>query len=242
VERELGRVRNELIRKTRLAAVGQVSASIAHDLRNPLASVRNAAFILSRRIGEDGPRMRENVGIIEQEVARADRIISNLLSLARAEPIHAECVDLGATVREVFAKTGKTEAVQCEFTADTEPFEVYADRYQLAQVISNILSNAIEAMEGKGTFQVEGRHRTEYDTIILSDTGPGIAPDVCPNIFEPLVTTKAKGIGLGLTICRQIVEAHRGKIELRQRIGKGVAFHITLPRKGHMMGELQEAS
>ncbi len=228
------RIQDELVRKTRLAAIGQVSASIAHDLRNPLGSVRNAAFILNRRIGDDKRRLKKNIEIIEQEVTRADHIITNLLTLTREIRPQKEDVDLIRIVRDMFDKANKFASVRYELSLEhDDPFIVYADPRQLEQVVSNIVSNAVDAMGSEGVLGVEARHETDYDTIVFSDTGPGLNGCVCDAVFEPLVTTKTKGTGLGLTICRQIVEAHDGSIQAGQRIGGGAQFEIRLPPKRH---------
>lgn len=229
-EAELARMRDRLVRATRLAAIGQVSASIAHDLRNPLGTVRNAAYYLERRLPKDQPEVAEYLGIINQEVAAADRIITNLLAVARAKEPVRQHVDLGQTIREALAETGQAEAVRLRMSLAPEPFVVRADPDQLRQVFRNLVANAVEAMDGGGEIVVEAAREADGDSIVLRDTGPGVAQEIRESVFEPLVTTKAKGIGLGLTICRQIIERHGGGIELIDEDKPGAAFRIRLPR------------
>jgi PAS domain S-box-containing protein len=229
-EAELARMRDRLVRATRLAAIGQVSASIAHDLRNPLGTVRNAAYYLERRLPKDQPEVAEYLGIINQEVAAADRIIANLLAVARAKAPIKQDVDVGQAIREALAGTGQAEAVRLRMTLAPEPFIVRADPDQMGQVFRNLVTNAVEAMGGGGEIVVEAARDADGDSIVLRDTGPGVAQEIREIVFEPLITTKAKGIGLGLTICHQIIECHGGGIELIDKDKPGAAFRIRLPR------------
>ncbi len=229
VEAELADARDELVRKTRLAAIGQMSASIAHDLRNPLGAVRNAAYLLRRRLPQDQPRLLDPVAIIEQEVARADRIITNLLNLTRSRSPNKEAVDMGSLVRRIFENTRNAEGVQCRFSFSTDPFIIQADVGQFTQVLANLLDNAVEAMGGRGELWVEASRKEDCDVLTLRDTGPGWPEDVRDRLFEPLVTTKTTGTGLGLAICRQIVESHDGTIEAVESATKGATIRIMLP-------------
>jgi PAS domain S-box-containing protein len=231
VEAELAKLRDELVKTTRLAAIGQVSASIAHDLRNPLGSVRNASYFLRRRLSKDEPKASEHLKIIDQEVARADQIISNLLEMAQPKASHKQEVDLAEIVEEVFGQAKRIERVRCRTSLVPDPFMIKTDPNQLRQVISNIISNAVYAMKGHGDFLVEATRESDYDTLSFKDTGPGFAPEVIDRLFEPLITTKASGTGLGLTICRQIVEKHDGTIHAEDCKGGGAVIRIRLPRQ-----------
>jgi signal transduction histidine kinase len=230
VEAELQKVRGAMVRKTRLAAVGQVAASIAHDLRNPLGAARNAAFWLRRHAPKGEPHLADFLQIIEDEVDRADRIIGGLLELTRSRPVTKTAVELGRLVEEAFRRVADADGVRCRVAAAPDPFPVQADPDQLAQVLVNLATNAVQAMEGKGDFRVEACREGDWDVIVVRDSGPGVRDDVRAEIFEPLVTTKTNGTGLGLTICRQIVEAHGGTIDLLCDERPGAAFRIALPR------------
>lgn len=231
IKAELEKVREELVRTTRLAAVGQVSASIAHDLRNPLASVRNAAFYLKRHVSKEDPELTEFLQIIETEVASAERIISSLLDLTRSRPVAKQAVDLRQLVENAFSRITDTDGVHCRVSTDPDPFQILTDPDQFRQVLINLGKNAVQAMEGKGELVVEASRRGSCDVIIMRDTGPGVPGDVRETVFEPLLTTKPKGTGLGLTICRQIVSRHGGTIELMEDKRLGAGFRISLPRE-----------
>lgn len=230
IESELAKVRDELIRKTRLAALGQVSGSIAHDLRNPLGAVRNASYLLKRRLPKDQPALLDHLAIIEQEVIKADRIITSLLNITRARSPEKQPVDIGALVRAVWNRALHPQGVQLQIELPEEPFVVQADQDQLSQVLSNLLNNAVDAVDGEGQCIVEAQREPQFDVLIVRDTGPGWPQEAREKLFEPLVTTKVSGTGLGLTICRQIVESHGGQIEAVDGDPQGAAIHIRLPR------------
>jgi len=231
VEVELAKLRDELVRRTRLAAIGQVSASIAHDLRNPLGAVRNASYFLRHRLSKDEPKASDHLKIIDQEVAKADQIITNLLEMAQPKASHKQVVDLAEIVEQVFGQAKGIEGVRCRTSLVPDPFMVQTDPNQLRQAISNIMGNAVYAMKGHGEFLVEATRDSDYDTLVFRDTGPGFDPEVRDRLFEPLVTTKASGNGLGLTICRQIVEKHGGTIHAEDYKGGGAVIRIRLPRQ-----------
>jgi len=230
IEAELARVRDELVRKTRLAALGQVSGSIAHDLRNPLGAVRNASYLLRRRLPADQAPLLGHITIIEQEVIKADRIITNLLNITRARSPNKEPVDVGAIARAVWKRCVYPEGVRFRIELPEEPFIVQADQGQLSQVLSNLIGNAADALEGEGDCVLETARESGFDVLIVRDTGPGWSPEVRERLFEPLVTTKTSGTGLGLAICRQIIESHGGTIEAIDGIPHGAAVRIRLPR------------
>ena len=231
IESELNKVRDELVRKSHLAAIGQLSASIAHELRNPLGSVRNAVFVLrGRRPGPDyEERLQRYLGIIEEEVARADRVITSHLAATGRHGTKKQRVDLVEIVRRAIDATPGANLLRLRVELEDDPFILLADPTQFQQVIQNLLANSVEATSGNGDFTITAAHGEHEDTITLSDTGPGIDPRVRDRMFEPLVTTQARGTGLGLTICRQIIEQHNGRIEVIEDPVAGARFRITLP-------------
>ncbi len=231
VQVELAKVREELVRTTRLAAIGQVSASIAHDLRNPLGSVRNATYLLKRRLSAEDSKITDQLRVIDQEVSRADQIITSLLDIARAQPPVKQTMDLGRLIKEVVDKTPCAQSIEFLIRLDPPVFEVQGDPDQLGQVLFNILDNAICAMNQEGQCLIQAQQGQEYDTIVVKDTGPGIPGEVRDHLFEPLVTTKDQGTGLGLTICRQIIESHGGSIHAECPQEGGTLIRIQLPKQ-----------
>lgn len=230
VQTELEKVRDELVRKTRLATIGQVSGSIAHELRNPMGSVRNAAYYLRKHGVKNEARTTKFLEIIDGQTTRAERIIANLLDLTRAkEPVTRE-VDFRELVKDALEHLEEFDEVRCTFAARPDPFLVKVDSEQFRQVAVNLMNNASQAMNGNGELTIEASRNENTDIIVFRDNGPGVATDVRDRLFEPLVTTKATGTGLGLPICRQIVGQHGGTVELVEGDKPGAAFRISLPR------------
>jgi signal transduction histidine kinase len=241
MERELERLRGELFHSVRLTAIGEISAQIAHDLRNPLGVIRNAAYLLRRRLGDAGWREAEILDLIEREVAHCDGIIRNLLEVARPkEPVKRELV-LDDLVHEAFARLHAPEGVTLRYRAEEAPFRIHVDPVHWGQVLDNLLANALEAVGDAGEIEVVAARRPGRDDVVVRDSGPGVPPELRQRIFELLFTTRAKGTGLGLAICRQIVEAHGGTIAVDDvaagDVGEsgsaatGATFRIELPQE-----------
>lgn len=230
VGRELERVREQLVRQTRLAAIGQISASIAHELRNPLGVIRNALYYLNRRVPKDQPKVAEYFDIMEQELTTSERIISDLMEMSRSRPPVKAAFNVVPVVRELVEKAKDASGINWNLAGCPECFEVQGDEGQIRQVLHNIIGNAVQAMDGNGTVSISCERDEEVDEIVVADEGPGIREEKLTEIFEPLYTTKAKGTGLGLTICRQIMQHHEGAIQVASVPGEGAEFRVQLPR------------
>jgi two-component system, NtrC family, sensor histidine kinase HydH len=205
----------------RLATIGQFAAGIGHELRNPLGVVESSVFLLRQRLGpqaEGGgdPKVMKHIDRIGNEVKRANKTITDLLELARnraptREAMSAKSlVDLGAST----ANLPETIAINHDVDPD---LNVLVDAGQMSQVFSNLFINASQAMNGKGTIHIKTRPIAGKVEFRITDEGPGVPLDVVHRIFEPLFTTKAKGTGIGLSLCRRIMEAHEGTIALVPR-------------------------
>jgi signal transduction histidine kinase len=229
VEAELERVRDRLVQQTQLSTIGQTVASIAHELRNPLAVIQNARFYLSRRTPRAEPKWAEYLRIIEQEVKAADNIIVDLLEITRAKDPRKQEVDIVQLARRAFDRVIGAEGVRIEVQVPREPFLIHADPTQMQQVLGNLITNSVQAMDGPGRIVIMVRDRQDHMLIRFEDDGPGVPDDLIDRIFEPLFTTRAKGTGLGLPICRQIVERHGGSIEVERPSVAGAHFTISLP-------------
>ncbi len=229
VRAELEKVEGELVRQTRLATIGQIAASIAHELRNPLGSITNAVFYLRRRERDMDPKWDEYLGIISQEAHRSARIIGNLLEMSRPKIPDKIRIELGPMLRETCKLLEGGERIELDVLLDPDPFALDADGDQFRQVLSNLITNSVQAMgEGGGRIRVRGRRDERWVTVTFADDGPGIPSNLRETVFEPLFTTKSKGTGLGLSICRQILEKHGGTIEVLPATD-GTTFEIRLP-------------
>ncbi|HIE95914.1 MAG: AAA family ATPase [Fuerstiella sp.] len=227
-EAKLADLSQQLVHQTRLATIGQMTASIAHEIRNPLGAVRNAAYLMKRKLPAETAHLLQYLKIIDQEVNTANVVIRDMLEMARSkEPVRAS-IDLSLLVREVFDHVANGSR-RLELVSNPDPFLLDADFGQLRQVINNLVTNAVQATGDNGVVTVELQRKGRQSLITVRDNGCGIAAKDRDRLFEPLFTTKAKGTGLGLSICRQIIERHGGTIELRDHEGSGAQFCVRLP-------------
>jgi PAS domain S-box-containing protein len=230
VEAELAKAKEQLVRQSRQAVLGQISASIMHDLDQSVLHMRDAAFRLKQYLPKDQPHMAQYMAVIDRGIDASKRMLTNLAELARGREPLKQQIDLGEAVREVFDCLELGGKVHLRLELEPQPFVLAADPVQFRQVLENLVANAAEAMPEGGQIRVHARHEGEVDVVAVEDDGPGILPEHRDQLFEPLFTTKPQAAGLGLTIGRQIVERHGGSMELLAHEGPGATFHIRLPR------------
>ncbi|MDY6964848.1 MAG: ATP-binding protein [Halobacteriota archaeon] len=227
---ERKRVEEELVRKEKLAMLGQLAGSVSHELRNPLGAIKNATYFLNMVIEEPDSDVKESLEIIEKEVARSDRIIGSILGFARPKPPNRKKVDVNEIVQVALAHVGMPENIELIIELDDTMPSILADPDQLDQVFGNIIINAMQAMPRGGRLKVRSRSLNEWlVTISFTDTGMGIPDKDLKMLFEPLYSTKAKGIGLGLAISKAVMEAHGGTIDVKSVTGEGSTFTVRLP-------------
>jgi signal transduction histidine kinase len=226
--------RDDLLTKNRtaerLATIGQFAAGIGHELRNPLGVVESSAYLVTRRLEQlqvADPGVNRHMEKITAEVQRSGRTISDLLELARSKPLKRRVVDCRQFVLDALpaAHLGETTEVVVEVP---EGVPLDADPDQLTRVLTNLCINASQAMGAKGHIWIDARREGASTIIRVRDDGPGIASSLREQIFEALFTTKAKGSGLGLALCRRITEAHGGTVTLEPS-EQGAAFRIVVP-------------
>jgi signal transduction histidine kinase len=217
-----------LVRRERLAVVGEMASVVGHDLRNPLGAVSNALFLLHHSLDDDVTEDQErHFHMAEREIAKASDIIGELSAFVRpGEPVLAP-MDLGELVAEVLEVAGDRQGIVV--TADVAPITLLADRGQLAQVLTNLVTNACDAMGEKGSLRVEASAEGRFAVIRVEDDGPGIERALAERIFEPFYTTKHRGTGLGLAIVRRLVEGHGGSVRLDGDSSRGTRFVVRLP-------------
>ncbi len=229
VEAELHKTKAALITQAKLATLGQLSGSIAHELRNPLGTMRNAIFLLKRRVTNADDKTKRYMDMLEEEVHNSDLIIQGLLEVARGKEPIKQNISLQSLWHQVIQEKLFPETVTFHIELETEPFHIWVDPQQFMQVLRNVLHNASQAMETQGQILVRARHKTAMVEIEISDTGPGILEENREQLFEPLFTTKSKGTGLGLTLCREIIGRHGGTIVSISTPHGGASFQIRLP-------------
>jgi two-component system, NtrC family, sensor histidine kinase HydH len=219
-------------RSERLATFGQLIGSIGHELRNPLGVMESSLFILGQRVGEDEKAVK-HLARLNEQVQVANGIVSSLLDMIRDRPLRVETIRLAGLIDAALSslKVAPGVHVTLEGVADLPPIAV--DSGQIRQVFVNLIQNALQAVGDTGAVSITGRvlenGRVE---VAVEDTGPGVDPDTQRRLFEPLITTKARGIGLGLALVRRIAERHGGTVRYA-RGDRGARFVVTLGSPGN---------
>jgi PAS domain S-box-containing protein len=225
---ELVAAQEELVRKERLAALGQLAGGLAHQIRNPLGSIANAAYVLKRALGEDAaPTVVSAVSIILEETWRANRLISDLLDYARVRAPTPHPVSLREVLEAVIVAHDVPHRIRVSVHVPEKPL-VVVDEEQLRSAVDNLVRNAVEAMPAGGTLRFEAHPEGSRMRLAVSDTGNGIAPEVRGKMFEPLITSKPLGRGLGLTMARALIENQGGTV-VNEPVAAGACFVIMLP-------------
>jgi signal transduction histidine kinase len=233
---ELERSQRRLIQSGKLAATGRLTASIAHEINNPLQAIKNCLELIVDEAEAGEPLDRTYLDVAMAELERIRSIIQQLLDLYRPRRERMRPVGLNVAVNGVLALMGKQlekQGVRVETELDEADPHVIGRGDQIRQVLINLLLNAIEAMPDGGRVTLSTRQDGE-DTVVIrvADTGLGIAPENLTRIADPFFTTKPKGLGLGLTICHEIVERHRGTWDVTSQVGRGSTFTVRLPAAG----------
>jgi len=212
----------------RLATIGQVAASIGHDLRNPLAVMQTSLQLLERRI-ESTPRARRHVKRIGNQISLCTVIISDLLELARDRPPELRPTALTDLLSEAAGSVPRTEQVNLVLQLSPLP-DIAVDPGQVRQLMVNLVLNAVQAVGPQGEVVVRVQADDAVVRIEVQDNGPGMPKEVAGRLFEPMFTTRAGGTGLGLVVCRRVVENHAGKVTARNVEGGGALFVVEFPR------------
>ncbi len=218
----------ELVQKERLATLGQLIATVSHELRNPLGTIRSSVYSISKKLADKNLGVDKALARIERNISRSDNIINELLDFTRIkEPnIKTHKVDnwIGKIIEEFEAPKNTTIKTCLQSNA-----EIDFDENMLNQVMINLLDNACQSMESVGDVTVSTNMSSNYFDICITDTGIGIDNETMAHIFEPLYSTKSFGIGMGLFIVNKIIEQHSGNIEVNSQLNKGTEVIIHLP-------------
>ncbi len=236
---EQKRLEGELLRQERLATLGQLTATVSHELRNPLGIIRTSAFIVKEARTDTEPRVQRALERIDRSVVRCDRIIDELLDFTRISQLEPKPTPLDSWLDSTLSEQALPSEVELRRDFNVAGIDVAIDRDRIRRAVINVFDNACQAMTDPATMNdVDARHILTVTTqaledrveIIFEDNGPGIPAEVRPMIFEPLFSTKGFGVGLGLPAVKQIMEQHGGGIEVDSVPGQGARVHLWLPR------------
>ncbi|MFH1458064.1 MAG: ATP-binding protein [Candidatus Omnitrophota bacterium] len=230
------KINEQLIRSAKMATLGQLSANVAHEIRNPLTSIKMRLYTLEEEL-KHSPLIKEDISIINEEINRMEKTVKNFLDFARLPEPSLQKSDIHLILERtttLLSLKANAQNVKIENNFRASQAQLNVDREQMQQLFLNIMLNAIEAMPEGGVLEVmtqdaSGKKLKGVFQIGIKDAGIGISPEFKKRLFEPFFTTKAEGIGLGLFIASRIVQLHHGTIEVHSRLGKGTVVMVKLP-------------
>jgi two-component system NtrC family sensor kinase len=238
--KQLKEANEQLVKSERLATIGQVAAMVGHDLRNPLTGINSAAYYLKTKLGSEADKnLMEMVELIEKDVQYSDKIIADLLDYSRELQLEYTEITPKLVLKEIFSLIAVPKSVKVIDSTENEP-KISIDSDKVKRVFGNLFKNAIDAMPEGGRLEITSKQTEDNVEIIVADTGIGMTKEVMEKLWTPFFTTKAKGLGLGLSICKRMIEAHGGKITVESEVGKGTKFTVTLPIEPKGMKEVEK--
>ncbi len=229
--KELKGAQEELVRKEKLSILGQLAGGVGHELRNPLGVISNAVYYLKTLLPDADKTTIEYLDMISSEVHNSERIVSDLLDFSRIKPSAKKVTAVSELVTQVLDRHAPPEKIKVTTEMAPKLPSVFVDNRQMGQVFDNLVLNAYQAMLEGGEVSIKTKAVKDKVYISITDTGCGIPKENMKKLFEPLFTAKARGIGLGLSVSKNLLEANGGKIKVKSEEGKGSTFTVILPRK-----------
>ncbi|MEZ5943044.1 MAG: ATP-binding protein [Planctomycetaceae bacterium] len=232
----------EALRAQQMATLAQLATGVAHEIRNPLTSIKMLVQVNRAKFAEEGLPTAD-LDLVEHEIRRMERSINSLLEYAR--PDEAEFAvfsmqDVVQRTRQLIEGQRSAQGIGLELDIEEAPIHVCGDAAHIQQLLLNLALNAIDAMPQGGTLSIRVERSADQCQVVVADTGAGIDPAVQEKLFSPFVTTKPNGVGLGLGICRRIAESHRGSLTGKNRATGGAEFRITLPLASQPTGSSRQ--
>ena len=221
----------ELIEREKLASLAKMASGVVHEIKTPLSVILTSLYILKKKLGVKGDM--EEIRVVEKEVARINEISESLMKLARSSrEVSLYWMDSLKVLDEVIeelTRSGYLGEVQLEKKFPSYFPRIFGNENSLREIFLNLLLNGIEAMEGKGKIEIEGKLKDGKALFLIKDTGKGISPEDLPHIFEPFFTRKKKGTGLGLAVTYALVKGMKGDIRVKSKEGEGTVFELEFP-------------
>ncbi|MEQ8221294.1 MAG: ATP-binding protein [Candidatus Eremiobacterota bacterium] len=228
--KELNDAQEKLIGQEKLAVLGHLSGSVGHELLNPLGVINNAVYYLKMVLEESGDNVKEYLDIIASEVYKSKKIISDLLNFSRTNTVAMKKhVRLLLLILEILNRQNVSDKIKIINGISSEDFSVFADPDHMEQILENLIRNACQSMPGGGELIINGKNTKDYVEISITDTGCGIPEEHMRKIFEPLFTTRSRGIGLGLAVTKKFIEVNGGHIDVKSVENKGTSVTVTFP-------------
>jgi len=227
--REMEKMMEKMLSQEKLATIGKVSGSIAHEIRNPLGAVKQSVYFLKGKLSKQSAKIKSHLNLMDEELTITDRVITNLLEMTRLGDVNKEKVRIEELLRLAATRSAADSDIEFVYNIPKKASFMWADPLQMQQVFVNLITNSVQAMEKKGCIEFRSIQTDKNIKIEIIDNGPGMNKEAIKKAFEPLFTTKAKGTGLGLSICKQIIDNHNGEIKINSTLKKGTNVSITLP-------------
>ncbi len=226
---ELEITKKLLAEKEKLAFLGEIAGAVGHELRNPLAAIKNNIYYLSMILENPSEEFHETVEILNEDIYRSTRIIKDLLDYSKVAALDLTSLDVNNFITELISKIKIPENIELEKNLKENISNALLDRIRFEQILTNLITNAFDAMEDGGILTIETSQQNNKINIQIKDTGIGIEPNNLEKIYHPLFTTKAKGFGLGLAIVKRYVETHNGILSVKSKLGEGTNFQLKFP-------------
>ena len=225
---DLREAQSQLIRTEKMATLGELAGSVGHELRNPLGVIRNSIYLLKSTHTDDDKRS-EYINLIEQETLNASRIITDLLDYSHIQPMKPIACIAADIIDEVLERNSPPKNVKMDLNVPRSLPKLLVNPQQIQQIMANLVNNAYEAMPQGGKLKITAVSKDGMVAIDFTDNGPGIAKKDIPRLFEPLFTTKPRGIGLGLAISRRLADLNHAEIQVKSKLREGTTFTVILP-------------
>ncbi len=234
-------VQEQMVRAEKISAVGTLASGVSHELRNPLSAIKNAVFLLKRKLSKEAiPDIDEKIiqflDIMDNEIDRCSKIINDLLGFTRVSEPARLAFDINTVVNDALSRAEIAENIKLSKSLQPDLPMIMIDANQIGLVLKNLIQNAYQAMTDGGNLKISTKVSEGFMEVEVGDSGCGIPENEIKKIFDPLFTTKPRGTGIGLAVCHGIIQKHNGVIDVKSQEGVGTTMFIKLPLEGNDAG------